>query len=103
MSATLFWKVSNQDHVNQRLKRNLDHILKFKPELAKLFEGTKDKVEHFLNLFFPSLETIGYVANLSLEDKSFQKILLLYLENSAYSCLQIFLYMEQELKLSFYP
>ncbi|UIP24173.1 DEAD/DEAH box helicase [Acinetobacter towneri] len=74
MSATLFWKVSNQDHVNQRLKRNLDHILKFKPELAKLFEGTKDKVEHFLNLFFPSLETIGYVANLSLEDKSFQKI-----------------------------
>lgn len=52
MSATLFWKVSNQDHVNQRLKRNLDHILKFKPELAKLFEGTKDKVEHFLNLFF---------------------------------------------------
>lgn len=74
MSATLFWKLSNQDHVNQRLKKNLDHILKFKPELAKLFGGIENKVGHFLSLFFPTIETAGYVANLSLEDKSFQKI-----------------------------
>ncbi|MEQ1274993.1 AAA domain-containing protein [Acinetobacter ursingii] len=74
MSATLFWKLSNQDHVNQRLKKNLDHIIKFKPELAKLFEGVEDKVDHFLNLFFPDLEATVYIANLSLEDLSSQKI-----------------------------
>ena len=74
MTATLFWKKSTHEDINNKLKKNLNHIIKFKPELGKLFEGVEDKVDHFLSLFFPTIETAGYVANLSLVDKSFQKV-----------------------------
>lgn len=74
MSATLFWKLSNQPHINVRIQKNLEHILRVKPELKHLFANATNKVEHFFNLFFPTLEAVGYVANLSLEDDSSKKI-----------------------------
>ena len=70
--ATLFWKLSDRE---TRLEQNITHILKAKPSLAPLFENvTSDKSTHFLNLFFPSMPTVCYVANLSLQDKSTQRI-----------------------------
>ncbi len=70
--ATLFWKLSDRE---TRLEQNITHILKSKPSLIPLFENiTTDKSTHFLNLFFPSMPTVCYVANLSLQDKSAQRI-----------------------------
>jgi superfamily I DNA and/or RNA helicase len=72
--ATLFWKLSDRE---TRLEQNITHILKAKPSLATLFENvTSDKSTHFLNLFFPSIPDpiTFYVANLSLQDKSAQRI-----------------------------
>jgi len=70
--ATLFWKLSDRE---TRLEQNITHILKAKPSLASLFKNiATDKSTHFLNLFFPSMATVCYVANLSLQDKSAQRI-----------------------------
>jgi hypothetical protein len=74
MSATLFWKLSDQQKTQDWLERNLSSLLKKRPELKSLFNNTDDRISHFCQIFFPTLETSCYVANLSLEDKSVQKI-----------------------------
>ena len=74
MSATLFWKLSDQQKTQDWLERNLSSLLKKRPELKSLFDEADDRVSHFFQIFFPTLETSCYVANLSLEDKAVQKI-----------------------------
>ena len=70
--ATLFWKLSDRE---TRLEQNITHILKAKPSLEPLFENVASDIStHFLNIFFPSMPTVCYVANLSLQDKSAQRI-----------------------------
>lgn len=74
MSATLFWKLSDRDNSNEIMQKNLSHIIKTRPALKNILNDPNDLVEQFLSLFFPDLETACYVANLSLSDKSAQKI-----------------------------
>ena len=75
MSATLFWKLSDQPNMQERLERNLNHILRTRPELKPLFDNADDRISHFFQLFFPqSVERDCYLANLSLQDDSEKRI-----------------------------
>ncbi len=76
MSATLFWKLSDQPKTQELLEKNLNHLLRTRPELKPLFDGADDRVDRFFQLFFPqqSVERGCYLANLSLQDDSERKI-----------------------------
>lgn len=76
MSATLFWKLSDQPKTQELLEKNLNHLLRTRPELKPLFDGADDRVDRFFQLFFPqqSVERDCYLANLSLQDDSERKI-----------------------------
>lgn len=75
MSATLFWKLSDQPKTQEWLEKNLNHLLRTRPELNPLFDAVNNRVDHFFQLFFPqSVERDCYLANLSLQDDSERKI-----------------------------
>lgn len=74
MAATLFWKLSDKEFIQDNLDKDLKRIIKSNTyNISNLFDGSPT-VESFLNLFFPKIETTCFVANLSLQDKSDREI-----------------------------